>query len=154
MARIRRRRARWLRQFVVAVRTNLADPQLVELARRAGSPAQKALAAALHVRRTLPYRFDRSPILSLRAAQKRGFGACGDGTAAVAAVVILAGGVPTLCYEEIGPSDPHYAHVRLIADGVGADAYPDASWNVNACSVRRDVRELVGWRAAAQRARG
>lgn len=145
---------RWLRQWLNAVRQNLKDPELIALARGTGSPAQRTGAAALFVRQTLPYRFEKTaPILDLRSAKRRGprgRGACGEGTAACAAVALLAGARSVrLCYETV-PGDRGYAHVRLVVDGIGADAYPDASWSVEACSASPDVRELLGWRAAAR----
>lgn len=151
----------WLEQWIAACDANLDDPLIRALAREtiakpfdAVVDKVRAEAAALAVRRLLPYRFTgRDRIVSLREARARGFGACGDGSAAVAAVALLSSSssVVHLCYE-LSPSRRSYAHVAVDVDGFRADPYPDASLSVTRCAVVDDVRELVKrWRVVAKK---
>ena len=153
----------WLEQWREAFLENLEDPALLAIARAPVEPpfdvirpAVIAESAALFVRRVLPYRFTgQEEIVSLRRARARGHGACGDGSAAVAAVGVLcdARGHVNRCYE-LHPTNRSYAHVAIDVDGVRADPYPDASLEVPRCAVSDDVRELWStWRVRAKPAR-
>lgn len=149
----KKRDPRWWRQFVSAVRLNAGDGELQDLVRfhEALDDGELAQRAALHVRQVLPYRFDgpRHRILELVAARRRGYGACGDATAAIAAALLMRGKSASVCYESTH-TVPGYAHVRIVVDGVVADAYPDASLDVSRCSATLAVtRRSVSWPSAA-----
>lgn len=140
----------WLRQFYAAVRLNAPDPALRAIAERAASCHQAAQNCADWIRTVLPYRFDGRGhrILELAAARRRGYGACGDATAAIAAVLMMRGSVPVVAYEATETLDG-YAHVRIAMGRLFVDAFPEASLSLPATArielTRRDVR----WPVAA-----
>lgn len=146
----------WWRQLRSAVSLNAHDLDLWECAHPLSGVVVDAVdaarAAALHVRSVLPYRFTGvERILELRQALRRGYGACGDATAAVAAAVLMSGGECDVCYELARCADgsepiPGYAHVRVVVGGSAVDAYPDESLEVDGCAGRVGVsRESVRW---------
>jgi hypothetical protein len=142
---------RWLRQLLAATRINASNEELLSTV--AQGETLSTLEAAVAVARRLhegphllPYRF-RPPqkILDLEACRRRGYGACGDASAAVAAAVLMVGGVPVLCYE-VTPTVDGYAHVRIDVDGTFVDAFPDASFDVDRCAARLALtRSVVRW---------
>lgn len=147
---------RWLRQWVNACKSNL-DSDLARQLAAYQSPADvvtRAKAAAITFRMRVPYRFDQaSPasIESLAVCEQRGFGACGDGSAFVAAVALLVGDPRAsvrLCYET-HPSSRGYAHAAVDVAGIRADPYADASLSVPRCTASIEVRELLGWSVPA-----
>lgn len=171
------RRPRWLRQLFAAVRLNAHDVDLwgvADLAMREGDalvggsvlllPEMVAVGVvakadvrriarsiAAHVSSTLPYRFDgpHHMILELPACRRRGYGACGDGAAAICAGVLMAGGEATLCYQDT-EAVPGYAHVRIDDDGAAIDAYPEKALPLSNCSaVARVTRRVVRWPSTA-----
>jgi len=149
----------WKRDMRMAIARNMRDPELLALVVDARDDVPMLVSATeLHVRRVLPYAFGAAQrILALRSARRRGYGACGDGTAALAAVCALAG-VPTsaLCYER-EETLRGYAHVRILVGDVVGDAFRDRRVEVDRCSAVIDLDRLMGarWRrdAAARGAR-
>lgn len=143
----------WLDDFRRAVRANLRDPDLTTVAAHAASTMQLIAAGEALVRARLPYRFDplAHRIVSFDAAQRRGYGACGESAAVFGALGLLAH-VPTIevCYEETD-TRRGYAHVRILLSGVVADAFRDRRLDVPACSHTLDLAAIVGapWRAGA-----
>lgn len=119
---------RWVRQMQAAVRLNARDPSLAILASIPTSRVAIAEAAALLVR-AIPYRFDGPThrILDLPAARRRGYAACGDAAAAIAAALFLQSIEDvTVCYEAT-EAVSGYAHVRIAIGGAFVDPYPEAS---------------------------
>jgi len=144
---------RWFRQFVSAVRLNAKDVELWAIAdAHRGDVLAAAEACALHVRTVLGYRFEgaKHRILELEACRRRGFGACGDACAAIAAVVLMLDGECSLCYEQTRTLNS-YAHVRMFVNGAYVDAFPDASLEVDRCAATEKVtRSGVRWPATAE----
>ncbi|MCC7108008.1 MAG: hypothetical protein IT382_01860 [Deltaproteobacteria bacterium] len=129
-----------------AVRLNAACPPLAAIAEHAPSCLAAAETAAAYVRTALPYRFDGQAhrILDLPAAKARGYGACGDATAAVAAVLLMRGSVPILAYEATETLDG-YAHVRIAMGRLFVDAYPEVSFSMPPRARIELTRESVRW---------
>lgn len=144
----------WMRELASALARNVRDESLIDIARSSPTLALALGRGEALVRRALPYRFvDDQRILSLHAAVDRGWGACGDATAALAAVAVVAGAhTVALCYEDT-VTERGYAHVRILADDVVGDAYRDQRLDVQACSHVITIDRLMGsrWRAAAAR---
>lgn len=119
----------WWRQLCSAIRLNATNEALRAIAHRAPSTAVAANVCADWLRQALPYHFDGAThrILSLREAQARGYGACGDATAAIAAMLFLRSvAVVAIAYETTAALDG-YAHVRVALGRTFIDAYPEAS---------------------------
>jgi hypothetical protein len=156
----RRERPRWFRQLVCAIQVNASDLALWGVVYGADGivldPAASAEAAARLVA-SLPYRWEPyrpqtlldepQQIVDLQAARRRGFAACGEGTAAAAAAALIAGGECELCYEATELL-PGYAHVRIDVSGRPVDAFPEASFDVPCVGRERITRELVRWPVA------
>jgi hypothetical protein len=169
-------RERWFRQLRSAVALNALDLDLWDVAwplvdgeRSPLSVEAAAAAAARYVHHVLPYKFTGTErILELRNALRRGSGACGDATAAVAACVLMVGGACDVCYERITKDTPlrlddgstawdpaagcvkpelsGYAHVRVALGDALYDAFPSESLEVLGCSGRvRITRAGVEW---------
>lgn len=145
--------ARWRRQLHAAVRLNAADAGLMTLADESPSDVAAAMRAAQLVRALLPYRFDgaRHRILELSAARRRGWGACGDAVAAIAAVLLARGRTATVCYEQ-SEAVTGYAHVRIAIGRVFADAFPEASIEVPCSATLSLTRGSVRWPVPASSA--
>jgi hypothetical protein len=156
------RERRWRRQMASAIRLNATDPQLREFAHAQTSNLDAARLAAEHIRRVLPYRFlgEGHRTLELAAARRRGFGACSDATAALAAVMLWRTSEALVCYENaavlyhspvrLSEALRGYAHVRLSLGRDFVDAYPDASLEASRCALLfRVTREGVKWPAHA-----
>lgn len=142
----------WLQQWIEAARANLVHERVRSLVAVPSSSTSRLLrptAAALLVRETLPYRFDgpdsAPPVVSYAAALARGFGACGEGSAVVAAAAHLAGVRATLCYERAAAVE-RYAHVVVVVDGTRVDPWPHVALAVSRCTDTHDVEELLRWR--------
>lgn len=147
----------WLQQWVAACQANIRSAEMDALFAAGGRAdvVTMAKAAAVFVRAALPYRFDphaHKRIEALGAARRQGFGACGEGSAFVAAAALRADVAGTarvsLCYEQ-HPSSATYAHVAVDVGPHRVDPYPDASLRVSSCSSARDVRELLRWPVSA-----
>lgn len=159
-----RRTERWVRQVVAAIHANAFNLDLWECARetiehpdQVLTPAEVAELVARGLRTHdgplhLPYRFEgqRHRVFDLEAAQRRGYGACADASAAIAAAVLMAAGECSICYER-SPSLDAYAHVRVSIGDAFVDAFPEQSLEVDACTALIEVtRESVRWPAAAE----
>jgi len=134
----------WLQDFRRAVFSNLADPEVVELAHKDPRTLPELVAV---VRAWLPYGFagpDWHRIMSLQESAARGSWACADAAAFFAAVALLRRAASlSLCVEQ-HPDDDSYSHVRMVVDGAVLEPWPERRWEVPACSGRVDVRKLVG----------
>lgn len=115
----------WMYGLAAATRLNLFDAAV-----RSRSPAEVSSlfeTTALWPQRArsgIPYRFlgERSKTDDLQGCRRRGYAACADAAAAIAAACIVEGVPAKLCVE--APIDlPHYVHVRVIVDGVALDPY-------------------------------
>jgi hypothetical protein len=155
---------RWLRQFESAVRLNANDLDLWRLVDAPGGSlhdgwwrdgielVELAEAAAKLVRQTCKYRFEgqRHRVLELAACRRRGWAACADGSAAIAAVLLMAGAGCAICYERACPADG-YAHVRVAIGSHFVDAFPEFSLDVPSCAaVLQVTRRSVRWPATAE----
>jgi hypothetical protein len=134
----------WLDELRHAIRANLSDPRIRELAARRAWGLRDAVA---WVRTRIPYRYDgpwAHRIVSLAGVELRGYGACGDGAALIAAVGLLRNleGL-SLCIEQL-PNVAQYGHVRIVHRHDALEPWPERRWEVPACSGLVDVRELVG----------
>jgi hypothetical protein len=98
----------WLQQWIVAAQANAIDDELRALVwvptQGPPTPKLRALTAAAYVRLELLQRFDgpdAAPAVgSFQESRQRGFAACAEASAAVAAVAHLAGARSLgLCYE-------------------------------------------------------
>ena len=136
----------WFRQMQAAVRMNASNDALRAIAARSHSCHDAAENAAAWLRTVLPYRFDGAHhrILSLREALARGYGACGDATAAIATVLIERGSVAIVAYEATETLEG-YAHVRIAMGRLFVDAYPEASIDAP-CAARLELTKAsVRW---------
>lgn len=149
----------WQREWTDALADNLENLELRVIATTAlpqpfNDVRVRAWAAAWWTRQVLPYDFDpgrNDRVLSLVAARRRGYGACADGSASVAAAALLARAHEVdLCYEVLPrcTGDNTYAHARVVVDGDGVDPYPRASYDVARCAERLPARELLACRRA------
>ena len=137
----------WESDLDRAARANHADPMVRAFAKalRANTAPTVAPQVLTAWVRRLPYRFDgeRHRIASLRTCFRRGYGACADAAALVAAVAKLNGEDAAVCYERVD-SLPDYAHVRAVWRGWACDPWPERSFAVDECAlvirVLRDVR--------------
>lgn len=119
---------------------------------RRAKKAAKDLTAC--VRDLVPYQFDGEVHRIVGAAEccKRGYGACGDGSAIVAAVLVHRNDqgafVPSkhqgnLCYETVD-GIPQYAHARVFLDGIPVEPWPDQRRpEARGCTSFDDVSELL-----------
>ena len=101
-------------------------------------PRAAAELAARVWREHVPYRFegDSHPIVDFRRCRRRGWGACADAVAWVAAAAKYAGGRDVGACYETHPSDPDYAHVSAIVEGLSLDPLPEYAYHVRGCSAR------------------
>lgn len=100
----------------------------------------------------LPYRFAGQDhrVYELEAARRRGWGACADASAAIAAAVLMVRGTCAICYERTPVLDT-YAHARVSIGDTFVDAFPEQSLEVEACTALLPVtRESVSWPAHAE----
>lgn len=136
----------WWRQMLAAVRLNARSAPLAIIASSSPSHAAAASSTADWLRLVLPYRFDGAShrILSLPEALQRGYGACGDATAAIAAVLLHRGRGADVAYEASETLDG-YAHVRVVMGSVPVDAYPEMSLQLPPRAVLHLTRETVRW---------
>lgn len=139
-------RVAWVAEMARAARANLEShpATLIGEAERAFS--------------SIPYRFlgDRHPIVSLDAARSRGWAACADAAAAIAAAAYA---YPwsrraVLCVES-PPDVEGYSHVRVILDGIYYDPYeayradvpPSCEWSLPVAQLlelHRPILRAVG----------
>lgn len=138
----------WWRQMASAIRLNARSAALAIIAKTSPSHMMAATSTAGWLRLTLPYRFDGADhrILSLPEARRRGYGACGDATAAIAAVLLHRGEPASIAYEASETLDG-YAHVRVVLGRVPVDAYPEMSLQLEPRAVLQVTRETVRWPA-------
>jgi hypothetical protein len=114
--------------------------------RRRDSRVASRMAATLRER--IPYRYDgdaRHRIASLDDVHARNFGACADGAAAVAAALILTGGLHRghLCCETV-EGEPQYSHARVYVDAAVVEPWPEFRRpEANGCTLFVDVLELL-----------
>lgn len=124
--------ARWTgfhRELVSATRANLSFPTLTSW-----SSASDAMA---WLRTKLPYRFNRRyPATSLWVAMPRGWGACGEAAAAIAAWAIAHRRAVEFCLETRPDIDDDYAHVVAVVDGQPFDVYAEAARPARRCAYR------------------
>lgn len=137
----------WLYGLAAACRLNLFDADV-----RSRSPAEVAAlfeTTAVYpqrAKRGIPYRFvgERSKTDDLQGCRRRGYAACADAAAAIAAACITENTPAKLCVE--APLHmPHYVHVRVIVEGVALDPYRAFRASVPAsCEWLVDVQALRG----------
>ena len=88
------------------------------------------------LRARLPYRFDASrTVASLWDAVPRGWGACAEAAAALAAWARLQGRTVRWCLERRPDLDPRYAHVVAVIDGAPWDVYAEAARPSRGCAL-------------------
>lgn len=162
-----RRTERWIRQVNAAIRLNASNLDLWRaalevrefsgLASLDGIGRATAQRVALGIRTPdgplhLPYRFAGQDhrVYELEAARRRGWGACADASAAIAAAVLMVRGTCAICYERTPVLDT-YAHARVSIGDTFVDAFPEQSLEVEACTALLPVtRESVSWPAHAE----
>lgn len=128
----------WVKEFHAVVAQNLIDLDLATM----GTPG------ALNIFKKLPYRFDpKIPTLSFAMARRRGWAACGEAAAAIAATEIQAGNDPILCIKRGNLTKG--AHALIISNSRKFDPYSLFFERANyACflqfNVRADLRTADG----------
>jgi hypothetical protein len=137
--------AEWLRDFVAATRLNMADGFVRALAsnvQRTGSMRD----AVAWVRAWIPYGYDggrHHRVMPLEECLQRGYGACADGAAVLAAVGVVAGVLSLRLCIEGNPSDASYSHVRMFAGDEPCEPWPERRWETPSCTGLWDLRALL-----------
>lgn len=137
----------WWRQMLSAVRLNAADDALRIIATSSPSPMHAAQSCADWLRVTLPYRFDGPAhrILTRRECAARGYGACGDAVAAIAATLLHTRAESVSVAYEAHQALEGYAHVRVVLGRVPVDPWPEQSLSLAPRAVLTLDRESVRW---------
>ena len=120
----------WIKEFHAVVAQNLRDLDLTTM----GTPG------ALNILKKLPYRFDpKIPTISFSMARRRGWAACGEAAAAIAATEIQAGNDPVLCIKRGNLTKG--AHALIISNSRKFDPYSLFFERANhACFLQFNVR--------------